>query len=236
MSYYPNYPAPGYGYPVAPVGDPRSSARRAAILMWLIGGLALVCGGALFGISQVPTEKFPAEMQQAVQEMEQQFGVSWQSAMKWEGVVTGGVGVLGVLLAFGVWQSRRVPIIVALVVACLAFVRQAIGLAAVLASSGGGGQVVGAACVSGPILVVIGLLVVWLVQAFRNAPRARALLQQPPMSGYGYAMPGQGYPTGGYGYPPPGGYAPTGGYPPRSGYSPPGSVPPPPPPTQQRQW
>jgi hypothetical protein len=218
MSYYPNYPAPGFGYPPPPVGDPRSSARRAAVLMWIICGLAAVCGGVLFSVSQVPTEKYPPEMQEPLRQMEQQFGVSWQQAMKWEGVVTGGVGLLGVLLAFGVWQSRRVPIAVALVVACLAFVRQAIGLAAALASSGGGAQVAGAACMSGPILAALGLLAVWLVQAFRNAPQARAMLQQ--------AIPGYGYGQAGYGYPPPG-----------YGYPPPGGMPPPPPTTPpQRNW
>ena len=220
MSYYPNYPTPGYGYPPPLVGDPRTPARRAAALLWVLGGLALLCGGALFGVSQVPTEKYPPELQQAVQQMEQQFGVSWQQAMKWEGVVTGGVGLLAVVLAFGVRQSRRVPITVALVVACLAFVRQAIGLAAALASSGGGPQVAGAACVSGPILAALGLLAAWLWQAFRNAPQARAMPQQ-PMPGYGYGQAGYGYPPPGYGYPPPGG------------------MPPPPPPTQtpqQRNW
>lgn len=223
MSYYPNYPAPRYGYPPPPTRDPRTPGRRAAILMWVVGGLAMLCGGALFGMAAVPVESYPDEMKQAVQQMEQEFGVSWQQAMKWEGVVTGGVGVLAVLLAFGVWPSRRVPITVALVLACLAFVRQAIGLAAALASAGGGAQVVGATCVSGVLLAVLGLLCAWLVQAFRAAPQVQEMKQQ-GFAGYGYGQPGQGQP--GYGYPPPG-----------YGYPPPGGMPPPPPPSQQqRHW
>jgi hypothetical protein len=71
---------------------------------------------------------------------------------------------------------------------------------------------------SGPILAALGLLAVWLVQAFRNAPQARAMLQQ--------AIPGYGYGQAGYGYPPPG-----------YGYPPPGGMPPPPPTTPpQRNW
>lgn len=215
MSDYPNHPATGYGYPPPRLSDPRSPGRRAAALLWILGGLATVCGGALLGVAAVPVEKFPGEMRQAVQQMEQQFGVSWQQAMKWEGVVTGGGGVLAVLLGFGVWRSRRVPIVVALVLAGLAIVRQAIGLAATLASSGAGPELVGASCVSGVILAVLGLLVAWLWRAFREAPLVRAM-QQAATPGYGYAPPGYGYPAPGY------------------GYSPPGGTPPPPPP--QRNW
>lgn len=216
MSYPPNY---GYGVP--PPVDPRTPGRRAAILMWVLGGISLTCGGLLIAFAMVPPEDYPPEIASAVQEAEAQLGLPFAQYMLTQGSIATGFAFLAIVLAFFVWRSGRIACGLALVVAGLAALLQILGIVGTAMQSGGNpSQLFGAMCVNGVLLAIFGLLMSWLVQAIRNAPLVQAMRA-------GQAWAGGGYPPQGYGHPQawPGPY-PSGGYPPTN--YPPGAPPPPP--------
>lgn len=265
MSQYPppNPPSPYPGWPPHPVSrprDPRAVARRASVLMWVLGsGFVLVgiCGAALLLplMEWVVTKSPPEQAAQAREQMRQleaqgqQHGISLSTNLLISGLVIIAVGGTLGALAFGVRGGGQTAAVVAAVVTGLILglvLLQMLGAVLV-----GGGPGVMAACmmlVPGGLLV---LLMVWLIQVARAAPQAasshvpaqqghwpsqahRAPPGAPPTQAPGYPPPNWGAPPAGHGFQPP---APPPGQPPvQFGYAtrPPPAQPPPAQPQQQQ--
>src|SRR4051794_2704849 len=109
MSQYPSpYSAPpqypvGYGAPFPPPPNLLGPAKRAAILMWITGGLLLLSGMCCGIIGAVPLDRLPPESRSELRPLETQLaqsGVSFAAVM-WTGAALVGVaGIVLVLLAF----------------------------------------------------------------------------------------------------------------------------------------
>src|SRR5947209_4677973 len=57
----PQYPYPPLGYAPVPPYDPRAPARRAALMMFTLGGLGLACGVCMGVAAFAPLERMIAE-------------------------------------------------------------------------------------------------------------------------------------------------------------------------------
>jgi hypothetical protein len=267
MSQYPSpYPAPGapqpqqvpaapYGYNFdyyqpygQPTGDPLGPARRAGMLMYVLGGLLAVVG-ACNGVSSLATSP-----QQILQQQAEFMPAGQQSPLSPEAtrtmavvfaVLTLGLGIGLILL--GTWVRRGslgaawtgIVLTGGAVLLLLLMV-----LATIVAGASGSPILFVATCVFVIPLALFGLQLVWLIQAARAAPRVAAMRnhqqnyqaqlwqyqqqQQQPYAQGGYAtasapMQPSPYGTGGA----PQGYATAPPPPPQA--TPPPPAPPPPP-------
>ena len=209
--------------------DPRRPGRRAAILMWILGAIGLIFMGLFLLAGVVPVEEYPPETRDQLQRAASEAGVELSAFMRGLAII-GGLGmlvsVLTIVLAFFVWRSMRAAIGLTLVLTGLLIGFGVLGLLGAL--RGGTGAAVNV-CVSGLYIAVLGLLFVWLMGAWRNAPLVRQYNLQSASgyaAGYLYGQQQAPYPPGG-----------SGGYPPPTqqqyGASPPPPPPPPPPPRGQ---
>jgi hypothetical protein len=175
-------PPPGYPYGYPTTADPGRPARRAGIMMFVLGALAALGGfcGAIFGtvlpqmVAQHPelTKDLPPELTvEAIQ----------HNALV-HAVAFGAYGALMILLGFFVRRSRKGAIVASIVLVSLGLLY--LGLNFVGAVFIGSQQGPGAALVGGcfslvPVALCV-LLLVWLIQAMRNASAARAAGAYPP--------------------------------------------------------
>ncbi|MGH7178821.1 MAG: hypothetical protein ACREJC_15690 [Tepidisphaeraceae bacterium] len=200
MSQYP-YPSPfdpNMGYTQS--SDPRAPARRAAVLMWVLGALALLMGGCLsaIGASWSKVASVP-EMAENLRQLEEQIHGSPQGFF-----VAFGIGmllgafvliVIGVFLRGGGFGASLAAVIVASIMV-LFFVVQLIGSLRVLSTPG---AVVGVLIVL-MLLALCVLLLVWSIQALKNASLVRAMQGQFMAQQWPHPASPE-YPQGGYGYP-----------------------------------
>jgi hypothetical protein len=208
--YQPPYPPPGSNYPAGfdyyqpQQTDPLAPARRAGVLMWILGGLLLLLGGCnLASAMTMPLEE--AYRQQAallppgesLPVTVEQFGRFLIAAA----VVTMGVGVVLVVLGSFVRSGRRAPIIVSiLVVGLLALLMGLLVLIALLRMTVQPAMGMLGCAFAVPLSLLV-LLLVWLIQANRAASqveRMRAYSQQYWQQAYQqqwYQQPGHPQPT-----------------------------------------
>ncbi len=168
------------GQPFDPLADLLAPARKAGVLMIIIGSIGLVCGlcfgGLGFGWDEFVSNANPDDLANLMQ-IEAQFGITAKVMLM---VVGGGCLVVGLLYlvfgivargggAFGIYASMALAILMGLYVA--------INAIALLATGGGGNplQLVVGACFTVFGLGATILLVTWLVQAARNIGRIREL-------------------------------------------------------------
>lgn len=239
MSQYPSPYSPppfptGVNYYAPPQsGDAGSPARRAAVMMYVLGALSILCGGMMGLMAAVVTPELLASTPQAdqIQQMEAQTHIGFRSMLGMMAVMLAVPGLIYVVLGFFVRRGGRVPAVLATVFNAIALLFMLLQIPGAIMSGGMNGV-----CAILMMLVPIGLTLVtmtWLVQAIRNAPQVEAARQQ-FMAQYGYyQQQQQAYQQGAYGYPPPAPpQAPVYGY--RYG-SPPGQQAPPPTTSQQQQ-
>lgn len=232
MSQYPSpyspppgpYSQGGYGYGWNPYDQYLAPARRAGVLMIILGALAMTCGTCALGFSYTPTDQLPAEQQEAFRQMEEQVGMSLMTYMRWAGAGLMVPGVAFVLIGVWVRRGTRAAIVTAMVAAGLAVLYFALGSVLMLVR-GAGIQ----ACFQLVLVAPFGLLIVWLAQAWRYAGALGASQSQYQAQYWQYLQQqqqyGQQYPAGGYAPPP--------GQPPIApGGSPLPPPPPPPPPPE----
>ena len=225
------YP-PGYA-PQDPYTEALKPARRAGILMFILGGLFLICGTCTMIGAVTPSD--PEATAEAMAILGKFFGdmpmpSPEQLPSPAQSLITGGIQFAAALtllaLAVPVRRGGRSPIrgaIVATTALALIFVASQLINAARI---GGTPVVTGSACVLIPIMTPFLLLLVWLVQAMKAAPIAEqwsAYQRQ-----YWQYMQSQAYGQGPYG-PQPGAPAPPPGQAPIDSYTPP----PPPPPSDR---
>lgn len=180
----PDYQPPfgsNYAYPARP-DDPRRPARRAAVLMWVIGCLGLLFAGMTVMVAWLMTPEFVATLPNAAQLRRQMDELQAQVNMPWDmirrtmffGALFMAIpALLFIVLGFFARTGRRTPVIVSLITSILA--------AAFLAFQGIGGAATGAAGAGQGVcftLVAVGLLILlcnWLWQALKAAPLVEAM-------------------------------------------------------------
>src|SRR3982751_1617507 len=116
----PQYPV-GYGAPLPPP-NLLGPARRAAILMWITGGLLLLSGMCCGIVGGVPLDRWPPESRSELQPFEAQLaqaGMSFSTVMWTAAALVGGIGILLVVLAFFVRRGGLGAVIFALIIAAL---------------------------------------------------------------------------------------------------------------------
>lgn len=207
--------------------DPAAPARKAAVMMWVLGALGIVFGFCVAAVFPTMLESMMNSSMPEAQQMRQQFqdleaksGVSLKTQLFVTGLLfIGAGGVLGIV-AFFVRGGGRASAVTGIVLVSLGLIYLAINLLASVAFGGGNpAQLLVSLCFVGGLMVLLGMTLRWLIQATRNAPMVQA-------AKYYRANPGASPPPGSY---PPGAYPPAGypGYPPYGGYPQQPSVPPP---------
>ncbi|HSZ57164.1 MAG TPA: hypothetical protein VK797_15965 [Tepidisphaeraceae bacterium] len=210
-----NYPQPvpppqgPFGFDsYRPLPAPLAAARRASVMLWIIGPLILMCGLCVGVVGMLaPMDQLLQQFREYSPEQAQQFSTpQMQMALR---VAYGFISVVALLTGLGMtasaWfvrRARRGGVITALV-ACVPLVVWALlamlgGLAALAA-----GALLGVVqlVIGVGIAAVIGLTVSWLWRALRAGGMAdqqqfmqqqywQYLQQQQAQQGYGYGPPG----------------------------------------------
>jgi hypothetical protein len=227
---YPQPPFPGVPYaPGRPGPDPRKAARRASVLMWVLGALGVLFGLFMAALLQPMLEWMlanpPPGQEAQVEQLREQLrqveahGLSLGTQLLVVGIAITVVGSLMGVLAFFVRGGSRVAsvlsaVLTGLVLAYLGFST----LAAIVMS--GPQALVGACFMLVPVALMV-LLIVWLIQSLRG-PRAGAAMAGMPGMQPMAQRPIQSRPSQAAGYDPSPGTPPP-GY--RAGFSPPAPPP-----------
>lgn len=177
-----------YGQPPPSPEDLIRPAKRSGVLMIVLGVL-FVCGGLCYAFMTMMLNSTQfigtpegRELQQRMSELEGQAGVSLHTAFIVFGAVLLAIGALlgalGVYVRGGrrgaVYASLAVNIVLVLVLGL--FVLISVAGAATMGMPPA--QMASALCVFGVPLLLLGLLLVWLVQAAKAAPQLEFARQQ----------------------------------------------------------
>ncbi len=140
--------------------------RRAGILMVVLGVLALLMGGC-FGAAAglVRWERMQPDVVEMVREFESTTAISFRAAMAVLSVMMVVPAVLMIVLGFFVRKGSRGAVIAGVVLAGLGLLFSLWNMVGSMTM--GGPQAMGGICMSLLMLAVLGLLMVWLVQALR---------------------------------------------------------------------
>lgn len=223
MTYYPPPPNP-YQPPQGPLGfdlyrqpgDALAPARRAAIMMWVLAALLVLCGVGLIVVFST------IDLNPLLAKSEQFYGPEMTSQMKASGMMNaeqmrlggyfwGAVGIISAVLfgtfAVFVMRGRTWAIIAAIVVtSLLTLANLCSSLSGLVLAAKGGAAGIFVGCMMFVPLIVCGVLLYFLAQAARAAAGWKRMQAQ-MQSQYWQSMqqaaggaPGYGY---GYGAPPP---------------------------------
>lgn len=179
MSQYPDpgsyaYPPP-YGYtPYGP--DPQAPARRAGMLMFVLGVLSMLGGVCLFGFGWAyPMDKLPPEQAQIFQQVEKESGIQVRQIFIAMGAILALPALLMLILGLFVRRGGLGSIVTSLVLVGLMILFGAMNLLMGILQTVRGMQ--GAAsglCIMIVPLALLVVLLVMLIQAARNAGQVRA--------------------------------------------------------------
>ena len=211
MSNYPLPPTPpgpfgsnfGHYPPGAPDGF--APARRAAIMLWIFGGLGMLCGLCFVGaFSLLPHDQLVEAVHNGMaNQPNDPFSQTPVETMILGVKVLGTLAVIvaGTMVAsaFGVYRGNRAAIVIALIPCCLVLLGCALQLllSLLLLAKGALAPAILNFVVYGFIAVVFGLTVRWLIQGFSGAAKASEeqlrqmqhwyyQQQQQQAAGYGY--------------------------------------------------
>jgi hypothetical protein len=223
VSQYPQpYPQPPFpGVPYAPGGrpgpDPRKAARRASVLMWVLGALGVLFGLFMAALAQPMIEWMlanpPPGQEAQVEQLREQMrqleaqGLSFATQLLVVGIVTIVIGGLMGVLAFFVRGGSRVASVLSTVLTGLVLAYLALSTVVGIVMSGP--QALLAGCfmlVPGALMV---LLIVWLIQSLRapqlgvgmpgmpgTQPMPQPPFHTPPAQTTGYFPPPGSSPAG----------------------------------------
>lgn len=192
------YPMPFYA---APTVDALAPARRASVMMIVIGTLSLLMGGCM-GITAalLPQMQSMPELNTQLSQLESQSGVSITALLIVAASLFAAVAIVQIVLGFIVRRGSMVPAVISIVFTSLILIYCGINAIAALALQGQ----FGGACMSFAAAALFVVQLVMLFQVCRNAGQARSMQFMSPamMPWPGYAGPQQGYGQMGYGYGP----------------------------------
>jgi hypothetical protein len=182
LSQYPDpssYPyPPSYGYSAYGT-DPQAPARRAGLMMVVLGILMLLGGACIFGFGWVyPLDQLPPEQVQAIQKLESESGVPVQKVFIAMGVVLALPALLMLILGLFVRRGGMGSIVTSMVLVGLMILVEAfyVLLGMLQAASGQQGALAGLCMMVVPLVLLI-VLMVMLVQAVKNVRLVRASTQ-----------------------------------------------------------
>jgi hypothetical protein len=196
----PNLPSqPDFYY--GAYADPLAPARRAAIVMFIIGALGMMCGMFIaVGGSIISPEQLAASPQaQQLQEMEAQSGLSLHALAVLMGVLILLPGILYAALGLWVRRGSAASAVVGIALAGLTSLFLLANLISVILGGDTASMVLGSCAIVIPTALCF-LLVVWLIQAFRAAPNVTALRMQYQAQYWQSQQLQQDYGATGYGY------------------------------------
>lgn len=201
---YPQYPYSGppmYGLP-DPQADLIRPAKRASLLMFILAGLMLSCG-ACFGLaSLVSLDGLEGQQRTQFEQLEADLGMPFSAAMRTASGMMLIPGALLLILAILVRRGGMVTAIFALLLAVLMALMLLLGaINGILVATQDPRGIMQLAMFVVPLVLVV-LLMVWLFQAARNAPRLAELRAGQQAAYWQSAQQRQDYTTG-YWQPPP---------------------------------
>jgi hypothetical protein len=201
--------------PYRPTGDGGAAARRASVLMIVLGLLMLLLGGCFGVLGKVlPSLDVPAESRAQFDQLQSQLppGVTLTQMMYFAALLAAFVAIVYIVLGFLVRGGGRASIITSIVITSLVL------LYLVLSAIGGILTNPSSAVFSIPMLGAFVLLMTWLVQAVKAgpvvSPAEAAMRQYQAQMWYYQQSQQQPYPPQQQPYPQPGAYPPQGAYPP----------------------
>jgi type II secretory pathway pseudopilin PulG len=177
VSQYPSpyQPVNYYGPPSA--ANPLAPARRASILMFVLGTLGLLCGlfmllaGAVLTPARVAASPQAAQIQQA----EAQLGMPIEKIAQLVAAMMGLPALLFLILGFFVYRGSKVGIILSLILTGITLLFLAVDL---IAGALGGAANATGMCIMSISIILSGLLFAWLIQAIRASSAVTAMAQQ----------------------------------------------------------
>ena len=207
MSQYPppspyNQPPlqPNYGYDFSYYQSPEdllAPAKRAGVMMYVIGGLLALGGLCCGGVGVVaPVDEIMAQSPM----LNSAPGVT--AEMLKVAIVVMGVlgflfGVALIVLGYFVRGGGMIPIVIAIVLVALAVLFNLLNLASsAVQMRGGGPEMMAGLCVTGIPLVLMLVLLAMLIQAARVAPRVAMMKSQYQQQLWQYQQQQQMYQAG----------------------------------------
>jgi len=205
MSQYPppyNQPPvqPNYGYDFSyyqSADDQLGPARRAGVMMFVIGGLlalgGLCCGigGAFAPLDEVIAQNPALASAPGVTPDMLKFAIIIMGVL---GVI---FGIVMIVLGYFVRGGGMVPIVIAIVLVALATLFTLINLASTAVQMRGGGpELLGGLCVTVVPLVMLLILLTMLIQAAKAAPRIAMMKSQYQQQLWQYQQQQQMYQAG----------------------------------------
>jgi hypothetical protein len=216
--YPPNVPPPHmpYGGPV----DVLAPAKRASILMFILGPLLLCCGGCLLSMPTLLANAPADQTQQLLDRVQSTYHAPPELVFRMMGIIFLMPGLAFFILAFFVRRGGKVAAILSAVLAGVGLAFSVIGLLVNFMHPTA--DIVSGICLQGFVIAVLGLLLVWLIQAASQSSQIKAAQQQYLAQYYQYQQNMQAYAAQGYHTQPQ----------PGQGYAPPATpqIQPPPPP------
>ncbi len=155
-----------------PYGQLRAPQRRAGIMVFVIGGL-FVLGGLCFGMAaSVPFSQLQLQPQQAQQfrQFETTYGIPIAHLILGFGLTSAVIGLIYLVLGVFVLRGNRRVALVTIILST------PLVLFLILAVVSGLAQGINPVGLVLPIIVLIllGLLIAWLIEVYRTAPRVEA--------------------------------------------------------------
>ncbi len=197
------YPPPYQGPPMpqyygAPV-DALRPARRASLLMFIVGPLILLMATCLFSMPAIMNASPTPQVEQLRSKVAAQTSVSFDTLCRAFGAIVCVPGLLILVLAFFVRTGGKVATILSAVVVGL------VSLLLILETIGGLVQAsdpnaLMGLCVLVPCTAVLILQFVWLIQAAVASGNVQSAQQQYAQQYWQYQQTMQAYANAGYGY------------------------------------
>ncbi len=165
---------PYYAAPQPMQADPRAPAKRASILMFVVGAMALLFGGCMgFTAAMLPRLRDMPEVRQTLATLESQAGVSATTLIIIAAVLFGVIGLAQIILGIFVRRGGLVIAIVGIIFTSLVLIYMCINLAISIITPGQ----LGGACMSVVVAAVFVAQLILLIQACRNAGQVRWMQQ-----------------------------------------------------------
>jgi len=199
MSQYPSPyqpQQPSYGYYGDPYGTLRAPAKRASMLMFVLGGALCLCGVCCMGVGpMLNTARLDPQTASQFNELQSQLPISMQAMFMFIGILSAVPGLILIILGFFVRNGGLGAVITSIVFTgiCLLGLLFFIVSGMIDAAAGGGANTLAGLAIFFVILAPFLLLLFWLIQAARNSGQISAAQAQYQMQYWQYQQQQQAY-------------------------------------------
>jgi len=154
-----------------------ASARRAGMLMIVLGCLMLICGSCSVGFSRLPLENMVSQEQMAAFQKALPRGATLAQMYMAGGIIGLAFGVAALLLGIFVRRGKYGAIVASIVLAGLVVAYLLLNLLGTAASAAGPAMLIAGLAVTAIPGGIMVLLLTWLLQARRASIAAAGLRQ-----------------------------------------------------------